>query len=137
VKPKMAHNDSGKFESIYLNVDVPKDTKSIMLQSIEGSRLGIWVAHGEGKFNLPYDKARYNIALQYSNMAYPGNPNGSPYNTAGIVSDCGRHLAVMPHLERAVFPWQCAYYPEDKRADECTPWLEAFVNAKNWVMQAK
>ena len=136
-KPKMAHNDSGKFESIYLNVDVPKETKSIMLQTIEGSRLGIWVAHGEGKFTLPYDKSKYNIALQYSNMAYPGNPNGSPYNTAGIVSDCGRHLAVMPHLERSVFPWQCAYYPEDKRTDDCTPWLEAFVNARKWVEEAK
>jgi len=132
-KPKMAHNDSGKFESIYLNVTVPQETKSIMLQSAAGSTLGIWVAHGEGKFTLPYERERYNIALQYSNEAYPGNPNGSPYNTAGIVSDCGRHLAVMPHLERAVFPWQCAYYPEDKRAEECTPWLEAFVNARKWV----
>lgn len=136
-RPKMAHNDSGKFESIYLNVNVPQDTKAIMLKSIAGSKLGIWVAHGEGKFTFPYERERYHIALQYSNDAYPGNPNGSPYNTAGIVSDCGRHLAVMPHLERAVFPWQCGYYPEDKRQEDCTPWLEAFVNARKWVEKAK
>jgi phosphoribosylformylglycinamidine synthase len=136
-KPKMAHNASGKFESIYLNATIPQDTNSIMLKSIAGSKLGIWVAHGEGQFKLPYEKSRYNIALQYSNDAYPGNPNGSPYNTAGIVSDCGRHLAVMPHLERSVFPWQCGYYPEDKRKDDCTPWLEAFVNARKWVESHK
>ncbi|MDB5273409.1 MAG: phosphoribosylformylglycinamidine synthase [Chitinophagaceae bacterium] len=136
-KPKMLHNASGKFESIYLNVTVPVDTKSIMLQSLAGNKLGIWVAHGEGQFKLPYEKSKYNIAMQYSHDTYPANPNGSPYNTAGIVSDCGRHLAVMPHLERSVFPWQCGYYPEDKRADDCTPWLEAFVNARKWVEQAK
>ena len=136
-KPKMLHNASGKFESIYLNVTVPQDTNSIMLKSLAGNKLGIWVAHGEGQFKLPYEKSKYNIAMQYSNDAYPGNPNGSPHNTAGIVSEDGRHLAVMPHLERSVFPWQCGYYPEDKRTDDCTPWLEAFVNARKWVEQAK
>jgi phosphoribosylformylglycinamidine synthase len=136
-KPKMLHNASGKFESIYLNVTVPQETNSIMLKSLAGNKLGIWVAHGEGQFQLPYERSKYNIAMQYSNEAYPGNPNGSPYNTAGIVSDNGRHLAVMPHLERSVFPWQCGYYPADKRADDCTPWLEAFVNARKWVEQAK
>ena len=108
-----------------------------MLKSLAGNKLGIWVAHGEGQFKLPYEKSKYDIAMQYSNEAYPGNPNGSPHNTAGIVSEDGRHLAVMPHLERSVFPWQCGYYPEDKRADDCTPWLEAFVNARKWVEQAK
>jgi phosphoribosylformylglycinamidine synthase len=132
-KPKMQHNDSGKFESIFLNVTVPTENKSIMLKSIEGSRLGIWVAHGEGKFHLPLAKENYNIALAYSNSGYPGNPNGSPFNTAGIVSDCGRHLAMMPHLERAIFPWQCASYEEARNQEECTPWLEAFVNARRWV----
>jgi len=133
----MLHNASGKFESIYLNVTVPQETNSIMLKSLAGNKLGIWVAHGEGQFHLPYEQSKYNIAMQYSNDAYPGNPNGSPYNTAGIVSEDGRHLAVMPHLERSVFPWQCGYYPEGKRTDDCTPWLEAFVNARKWVEQAK
>jgi len=136
-KPKMHHNSSGKFESIYLNVDVAKDNKSILLKSIEGSRLGIWVAHGEGKFFFPYDVTKYNIALQYSHSTYPANPNGSPVNAAGIVSDDGRHLAMMPHLERAIFPWQCAYYPAERSKQECTPWLEAFVNARKWVEATK
>jgi phosphoribosylformylglycinamidine synthase len=136
-KPKMHHNSSGKFESIYLNVDVAKENKSILLKSIEGSRLGIWVAHGEGKFFFPYDVTKYNIALQYSHSTYPANPNGSPVNAAGIVSDDGRHLAMMPHLERSIFPWQCAYYPAERSKQECTPWLEAFVNARKWVETTK
>ena len=136
-KPKMHHNSSGKFESIYLNVDIANENKSILLKSIEESKLGIWVAHGEGKFYFPYDVTKYNVALQYSHATYPANPNGSPVNTAGIVSDDGRHLAMMPHLERAIFPWQCGYYPTDRAKDECTPWLEAFVNAKKWVQEKK
>ena len=104
-----------------------------MLSSLAGSQLGIWVAHGEGKFNLPYAEDQYNIALKYTTDAYPANPNGSAYNTAGITSADGRHLAMMPHLERAVFPWQCGFYPEDKKEDACTPWLAAFVNARKWV----
>lgn len=136
-KSKMLHNSSSKFESIYLNVDVAKENKSILLKSIEGSKLGIWVAHGEGKFYFPYDVTKYNVALQYSHSTYPANPNGSPANVAGIVSDDGRHLAMMPHLERSIFPWQCGYYPADKAKDECTPWLEAFVNARKWVENKK
>ena len=135
-KPVMDHNASGKFESIFLNVDVP-ETNSVMLSSLAGSKLGIWVAHGEGKFNLPYEENEYSIALKYSQAGYPGNPNGSAFNTAGIVSKDGRHLAMMPHLERAIYPWQCGTYPTDRKSDECTPWLEAFVNARKWVAEFK
>jgi phosphoribosylformylglycinamidine synthase len=134
---KLVHNGSGKFESIYLNVDVAADTESIMLKSLSGSKLGIWVAHGEGKFELPYPEETYNIAMRFSHGTYPANPNSSPFNTAGIVSNDGRHLAMMPHLERTVFPWQCGYYPTDNKADDCTPWFEAFVNAKKWVESVK
>jgi phosphoribosylformylglycinamidine synthase len=131
-KPKMLHNKSGKFESIFLNVTIPT-TNSVMLQSLAGSTLGIWVAHGEGQFHLPYAQDQYQIAVQYTHSTYPANPNGSPYNTAGIVSKDGRHLAMMPHLERAIFPWQNAYYPVDRKKQDCTPWLEAFVNARQWI----
>ena len=68
---------------------------------------------------------------------YPANPNGSDFSTAGICSADGRHLAMMPHLERAIFPWQCAWYPEDRRKDEVTPWIEIFVNARKWVETQK
>ncbi len=131
-RPKMDHNNSGKFESTYLNVEIPENN-SVMLGNLAGSRLGIWVAHGEGKFNFPKGEENYSIAMKYSYSGYPGNPNGSAFDTAGIVSDNGRHLAMMPHLERAIFPWQCADYPADKKNDECTPWLDAFVNARKWV----
>ncbi|NJK97838.1 MAG: phosphoribosylformylglycinamidine synthase, partial [Bacteroidales bacterium] len=121
-----------KFESIFLNVNIP-DNNSVMLKSLKGSRLGIWVAHGEGRFELPYEESKYNVVLKYSHEAYPGNPNGSDYNIAGICSTDGRHLVMMPHLERSIFPWNWAYYPENRKSDEVSPWIEAFINAKNWI----
>ena len=132
VMPRMLHNDSHKFESGFVNVTVQK-TNSVLLKSLEGSRLGVWVAHGEGKFDLPYAKSEYAIALKYSYDVYPANPNGSRYATAGIVSKDGRHLAMMPHLERSITPWNWAYYDEQRPEDEVSPWIEVFVNARKWV----
>ena len=129
---KMEHNRSHKFESNFLGLTIPSNP-SVMLGSLEGMRLGIWVAHGEGKFNLPGSLSDYNIVARYSYKAYPGNPNGSVGAVAGICSADGRHLAMMPHLERAIFPWQCGYYPRTRRNDEATPWLQAFVNARRWI----
>jgi phosphoribosylformylglycinamidine synthase len=86
---------------------------------------------------LPYEEKRYNIAMKYSNHTYPGNPNGSDYDVAGLASEDGRHLAIMPHPERAFFPWQCGYYPTERRNDEVTPWMQAFVNARKWIEQIK
>ncbi len=129
--PKMTWNDSHKFESSFLTVDI-LENHSIMMSSLAGSRLGIWVAHGEGKFTFPYDESKYHIAAKFSYNQYPGNPNGSEFNAACITSDDGRHLAIMPHLEDSIFPWQWAYYPE-RRNDEVTPWMEAFVNARDWI----
>ena len=131
----MEHNISHKFESSFLSVTIPEN-KSVMLGSLAGSKLGIWVAHGEGRFSLSEAEADYNIVAKYSYSDYPGNPNGSDYNTAGLCSADGRHIAMMPHLERAIFPWQCAWYPAEHRNDDVTPWVEAFVNAKEWVMRA-
>jgi len=132
IQPKMLHNDSHKFESSFVTLDV-MDSNSVMLKDLNGTRLGLWVAHGEGKFQLPKAEEEYAIPLKYSYTTYPGNPNGSAYDAAGIVSKDGRHLAMMPHLERAIFPWQCAYYPEQSINDEVTPWIQAFVNARKWV----
>ena len=131
--PKMNHNDSHKFESGFVGLTVQKN-QSILMGSLSGSKLGIWVAHGEGKFSLPGKEEDYNLVLKYSYDSYPANPNGSDFTAAGICSADGRHLAMMPHLERAFFPWQCGYYPaERKDQDQVTPWIEAFVNARKWV----
>ena len=136
-KAKMLHNDSHKFESNFVGVTVLTN-RSVLMGSLSGSQLGIWVAHGEGKFHLPSKKDDYNIVLQYSYESYPGNPNGSDHAAAGICSDDGRHLAMMPHLERAFFPWQCGYYPHERlNSDQVTPWIEAFVNAYNWVISKR
>jgi phosphoribosylformylglycinamidine synthase len=131
-KPKMSFNDSHKFESIFLNVSVPQNN-SVMLSSLAGSRLGIWVAHGEGKFNLSGNESDYSIAMKYSHSDYPANPNGSHYDVAGLCSKDGRHLAMMPHLERAIFPFNWAYYQKENANNEITPWIEAFVNARKWI----
>ncbi len=128
----LLHNRSQKFESDFLGLSIPHN-ESVMLGSLSGSRLGIWVAHGEGRFSLPESEDRYNVVAKYSYAGYPGNPNGSDYNVAGICSKDGRHLAMMPHPERAIFPWQNAYYPANRKADEVTPWIEAFVNARRWI----
>lgn len=130
-KPKMLHNASNKFESIFVNVTIPQN-ESVMLGSLSGQRLGVWVAHGEGKFSLPQAESDYNFAMKYSYEAYPGNPNGSDHATAGIASADGRHLAIMPHIERSLKPWNWAHYPVDRK-DDFTPWMEAFVNARKWV----
>lgn len=134
--PKLIHNESHKFESGFVSVEVPKNN-SVMLSSLAGSRMGIWVAHGEGKFDLPYAQEEYNIPMKYAYDQYPANPNGSPFATAAISSKDGRHLAMMPHLERATYPWNWAYYDENRMEDELTPWVEAFVNAKNWIIENK
>ena len=134
--PVMLHNNSHKFESNFINVDV-NHSNSIMLSSLEGRRLGVWIAHGEGKFNFPYYKDKYNIAMSYSYGEYPANPNGSDWNVAAICSNDGRHLAMMPHIERAFLPWQWPYYPENRTNDEVAPWIEAFVNAYNWIKNNK
>ncbi|HRT48114.1 MAG TPA: phosphoribosylformylglycinamidine synthase [Bacteroidales bacterium] len=130
--PKLLHNASHKFESAFLGVKIP-DNHSVMLGNMSGMELGIWVAHGEGRFNLPYEEERYHVVLKYSRHTYPANPNGSDYDIAGIASEDGRHLAMMPHLERAFFPWQCGYYPEERKKDDITPWMQAFVNARKWI----
>lgn len=129
---RMLHNDSQKFESAFLSLSIPENN-SVMLGSLAHSKLGIWVAHGEGKFSLPETEDKYHIVAKYNYSEYPGNPNGSDYSVAGICSADGRHLAMMPHLERAIFPWQTAYYPHKHRCDEVTPWIEAFVNARKWI----
>ena len=131
----LCHNTSKKFESSFLGLTIPQN-ESVMFGSLSGSKLGLWVAHGEGRFYLPEPEDHYNIIAKYNYAEYPGNPNGSDYNVAGICSNDGRHLAMMPHLERAIFPWQNAWYPEDRKNDEVTPWIEAFVNARKWIEQA-
>ena len=132
-KGKMLHNNSHKFESRFLGLTIPTN-RSVMFGSLSGSKLGIWVAHGEGKFSLPYDEDKYNVVAKYSYDEYPGNPNGSDYSIAALASADGRHLAIMPHLERSIFPWQNGCYPADrKNNDQVTPWIEAFVNARKWV----
>lgn len=131
-RPRMEHNNSHKLESAFLNVDI-LENNSVMLSSMANDRLGVWITHGEGKFILPYDESEYNIPVKYSYSSYPGNPNGSDFNAAAICSPDGRHLAIMPHPERSIFPWQWAYYEPTRSQDEVSPWMEAFVNAKIWI----
>jgi phosphoribosylformylglycinamidine synthase len=131
-KPRMARNDSGKFESAFLNVEIFPN-ESVMLKSLAGSKLGVWVAHGEGKFVLPEATTDYSIPMKYVKSSYPANPNGSDLDAAALCSLDGRHLVMMPHLERSTYSWNWAHYPTDRPKDEITPWVEAFVNAREWI----
>ena len=132
----LLHNRSHKFESAYLSLAIPQNS-SVLFGSLSGSKLGLWVAHGEGRFELPEAEDKYNVVAKYNYSSYPGNPNGSDYNVAGICSADGRHLAMMPHLERAIFPWQLGWQEAAHRNDEVTPWIEAFVNARKWIEDRK
>jgi phosphoribosylformylglycinamidine synthase len=131
-KPILKLNKSHKFESGFLGVKI-LENRSVMLGNMTGMELGIWVAHGEGQFSLPYPENKYQIPLKFSRSTYPANPNGSDYDVAGLCSEDGRHLVMMPHLERAYFPWQCGFYPDENVNDEVTPWIKAFVNAREWI----
>ncbi|MBK7628052.1 MAG: phosphoribosylformylglycinamidine synthase [Bacteroidales bacterium] len=135
-KPHLKLNKSHKFESGFLGVKVTENN-SVMLKDLTDMELGIWVAHGEGCFTLPYPENKYRIALKFSRHTYPANPNGSDYDVAGLCSEDGRHLVMMPHLERAFYPWQCGYYPADRKNDEVTPWIKAFTNARDWIKARK
>ena len=128
---KMKHNDSHKHESNFTSVTI-QENKSVMLHTLAGSTLGVWISHGEGKFQMPYAEDQYQIVGKYGYDTYPANPNGSDYNTAMLCDATGRHLVMMPHIERSTFPWNWAHYPKD-RQDEVSPWIEAFVNARKWV----
>lgn len=132
---KMLHNESKKHESSFTSVKV-QENNSVMLSSLAGTELGVWISHGEGKFNLPETEDNYNIVAKYGYEGYPNNPNGSDYNTAMMCDKTGRHLVTMPHIERSTFQWNWANYPQD-RQDEVSPWLEAFVNARKWIENKK
>lgn len=134
--PRMDHNHSHKFESNFVSLKIPKNN-SVMFGHLSGMTLGIWVAHGEGRFVLPSSLDKYNVVAKYLYNQYPANPNGSVGAVAALASDDGRHIAIMPHLERAIFPWQCAEYPLSRRKDDCTPWLSAFTAARDWLAQHK
>jgi len=129
---KMHHNASQKHESGFTSVKIQKNN-SVMLSSLEGATLGVWISHGEGKFNLPMAEDQYQIVGKYAYDAYPANPNGSDYNTAMMCDATGRHLVMMPHIERSTFPWNWAHYPDNRKSDEVSPWIEAFVNARKWI----
>ena len=128
---KMNYNDSHKHESAFTSVKI-QENNSVMLSTLAGSTLGVWISHGEGKFNLPYTEDQYNIVAKYGYAAYPHNPNGSDFNTAMLCDKTGRHLVTMPHIERSTFQWNWANYPNNRK-DDVTPWLEAFVNARLWI----
>ncbi|MFT7350925.1 MAG: phosphoribosylformylglycinamidine synthase [Flavobacterium sp.] len=132
---KMTFNDSHKHESNFTSVQIQKNN-SVMLSSLEGAKLGVWISHGEGKFQLPNTENNYNIVAKYSYEGYPANPNGSDFNTAMLCDKTGRHLVTMPHIERSTYPWNWANYPKD-RNDEVSPWIEAFVNARLWIEKQK
>jgi phosphoribosylformylglycinamidine synthase len=147
IQPRFIRNRSGRFESRFSAVRI-FPSPAIMLKGMEGSSLGIWVAHGEGRLHFPekdilQDVLQQNLApirfiddSSNPTETYPLNPNGSAYGITALCSPDGRHLALMPHPERTFLKWQWAYIPENWKKDlEASPWLKMFQNARNWCRQ--
>jgi phosphoribosylformylglycinamidine synthase len=149
IQPRFIQNESGRFESRFSTVHILQ-SPSIMLKGMEGSTLGIWIAHGEGRLYFPekdmlQEVIEKNLApIRFvddnveSTETYPFNPNGSPFGITALCSPDGRHLAMMPHPERTFLKWQWAYMPADwKKNLEASPWLKMFQNAREWCVGRK
>ena len=147
-QPRFIGNRSGRFESRFSTVKI-YESPSIMLRGMEGSVLGIWIAHGEGRVYFPDERikdevlARGLAPLRYVDddavptETYPLNPNGSPGGITALCSPDGRHLAMMPHPERVFLKWQWAWMPEQwKTSLKASPWLRMFQNAYYWCSEA-
>ncbi len=137
---EMRHNDSGKFESVFVPLKI-EESASILLSSLKGSVLGAWIAHGEGRFSLDGNVSEFEVAARYNILEYPFNPNGSDLEAAAICSKDGRHLAIMPHIERSFFMWQWAYrggLDSEHANPACySPWIMAFLDAYRWIEERK
>lgn len=144
----LTHNKSGRFESRFVSVGI-QPSPAIMLKGMEGSALGVWVAHGEGLMQFRSPEAQKKLIdaslapLRYVDDSgtpteiYPMNPNGSAQGVAGICSADGRHLAMMPHPERAVLGWQWPWAPQHLREPlKASPWLSMFRNAAVWCQSS-
>ena len=136
-KCKFLKNRSERFESRFSTVRINK-TNAIMLQGMENMTLGVWVAHGEGKYSPDY-LIQDQVAIQYidpttneETLKYPFNPNGSINGITGICSKNGRHLAMMPHPERCFLKWQVPYEPHLSKETKYYPWFKMFTNAYEW-----
>ncbi|HCC68854.1 MAG TPA: phosphoribosylformylglycinamidine synthase, partial [Nitrospiraceae bacterium] len=149
-QPRFIQNRSGRFESRFITAKI-LESPSVMLDGMEGSTLGIWVAHGEGRAHFPDNEVKEKVIkmglapVRYVNddgeitESYPFNPNGSPLGIAALCSPDGRHLAIMPHPERTFLKWQWAWMPEEWSAGvnghspmQASPWLRMFQNARKW-----
>lgn len=143
VPGKFRENESGRFESRWATVKIKK-SRAIMLQNMEESTLGIWIAHHEGRYepdpeHPAVECLNYVDNIGRETMNYPENPNGSPSGITGLCSLDGRHLAMMPHPERSIYSWQAPWMNDELKntLEECYyssyfPWLEMFRNAYRW-----
>ena len=142
-QPRFIHNTSGRFESRFSSVTIGP-SPAVLLDGMEGSSLGVWVAHGEGRAHFPEGKVMENVLaknlapIRYVDddnnvtMNYPFNPNGAPHGIAALCSEDGRHLAMMPHPERCFQTWQWPWMPSGWDAMESGPWLKLFQNAQKF-----
>ncbi len=143
-QPRFIRNSSGRFESRWPTVKIA-ESPAVMLRGMEGSSMGVWVAHGEGRLFCP-DPLLLNEVKEKGLISayfvdddgnptekYPFNPNGSSSGIAALCSPDGRHLAIMPHPERAFLKWQWPWMSEFwKSSLRAAPWLRMFQNARAW-----
>ena len=136
---RLERNTSNKFESRFVHVKIVDDN-SIFFKNMKDTIFGVWIAHGEGKFintnNLTEQQKPLKHVYNYiPTEKYPFNPNGSENGLAGIVSENGRHMAMMPHPERSFMNWQIPYLDTKYSNMKYTPWLYMFKNIYNWIIE--
>ncbi|MFZ9963204.1 MAG: phosphoribosylformylglycinamidine synthase subunit PurQ, partial [Burkholderiales bacterium] len=138
--PHFVRNRSEQFEARFVMTEIGK-SPSILFKGMEGSRIPVVTAHGEGfaEFNSAkqLSQARPYISLRYVDNfgnvteTYPLNPNGSPGGITGLTSRDGRFTIMMPHPERVFRSVQNSWHPKEWGED--APWIEMFRNARRWV----
>lgn len=145
-QPRFVRNRSGRFESRWVTLRIRK-SRAVMLRGMEGLVFGIHLDHGEGRLHFPDRAILDRVTAEgmapavyvdddgMATEAYPFNPNGSVGGLAGLCSPDGRHLAMMPHPERAFLPWQAHWLPESMKGLEVSPWMQMFRNAHAWCTE--
>ncbi len=146
-QPRFTTNNSKRFESRWVTVKI-SESPAVMLKGMENSTLGVWVAHGEGRLSFQNNQLLDEVISQKlapisyvddegePTEKYPFNPNGSPKGITALCSKDGRHLAMMPHPERAFLKWQWPWMSNQMKDElEASPWLKMFQNAREWCEQ--
>jgi len=142
--PRFTRNQSEKYEARLSLVELAA-SPSIFFQGMEGSRIPVAVAHGEGyaDYSKQGDASKVLVAARFidnhgnATEAYPFNPNGSPDGQTSVTTADGRFTVIMPHPERVtrnvMMSWAPQQWGEADSGGAYSPWMRMFRNARVWL----